>query len=418
MKTKLFFLFFAALFLLSCSKDKVILMVPEGPNIDSSKLEYIWSMPLAEDTSEIWASNIIIKDDGLVFTRVFAGPEKLLQKINTETLETEWFWDDVGYLDRGLDISQTSGFYKIENQLMFLGKKKFYFVDFDSGNTLYDYYLPEDLGTPRAFFQVFGNIALTGTSYNTFQPDAAAHLLISRPLSSPFPDTVYSFYNTDGYKPSVPVTGVYISEVGDTMLLFQNRQFRTDPYDDKIDLYHFNLTADTLVWVLEDFVEDGNSNVRAPIVHDGMVFFEGGRAVYGINLEEGKVVWKKEFGVPTSFHLSSNLLVVNDILIVNPEMAAVFGVDPKTGEVIWMNDTIEEGPTPMVEHEGIVYFTSGVKLYAINGTTGETIWDEYSPNRFNIDVGSFFPQEVAIDPVKRIVYVSDRYMLHAIKMPE
>ncbi|MEZ5058030.1 MAG: hypothetical protein R2879_13430 [Saprospiraceae bacterium] len=30
------------------------------------------------------------------------------------------------------------------------------------------------------------------------------------------------------------------------MLLFQNRQFRTDPYDDKIDLYHFNLTADTL----------------------------------------------------------------------------------------------------------------------------------------------------------------------------
>ncbi|MEZ4950392.1 MAG: hypothetical protein R2784_13550 [Saprospiraceae bacterium] len=43
-------------------------------------------------------------------------------------------------------------------------------------------------------------------------------------------------YNTDGYKPSIPVTGVYISEVGDTMLLFQNRQFRTDPYDDKIDL--------------------------------------------------------------------------------------------------------------------------------------------------------------------------------------
>ncbi|MEZ5058031.1 MAG: hypothetical protein R2879_13435 [Saprospiraceae bacterium] len=29
----------------------------------------------------------------------------------------------------------------------------------------------------------------------------------------------------------------------------------------------------------------------------------------------------------------------NDILIVNPEMAAVFGVDPKTGEVIWMNET-------------------------------------------------------------------------------
>ncbi|MEZ5058029.1 MAG: hypothetical protein R2879_13425 [Saprospiraceae bacterium] len=94
--------------------------------------------------------------------------------------------------------------------MIFLGKKKFYLVDFDTGETLNDYFLPNDLGTPEAFFQVFGDIVLTGTFYNTFQPDAAAHLLISRPLSSPFPDTVYSLYNTDGYKPSIPVTGVYI----------------------------------------------------------------------------------------------------------------------------------------------------------------------------------------------------------------
>ncbi|MEZ4950391.1 MAG: hypothetical protein R2784_13545 [Saprospiraceae bacterium] len=86
MKTKLFFLFFVTLLILSCSKDKVILVVLITK--DSSALKYIWSIPLAEDTSKFGRQILLSKMMDL-FLRVFAGPENIVQKINIETLETE-----------------------------------------------------------------------------------------------------------------------------------------------------------------------------------------------------------------------------------------------------------------------------------------------------------------------------------------
>ncbi|MEZ5059884.1 MAG: PQQ-binding-like beta-propeller repeat protein, partial [Saprospiraceae bacterium] len=176
-------------------------------------------------------------------------------------------------------------------------------------------------------------------------------------------------------------------------------------------------TKGVVEWKVEDLVEDGNSNVRAPLIYDGQIFFQGGKAVYSVDLKTGEKIWEQKFGVPHSFHLGSNLVVVDGILIVNPEDVGVYGVDPKTGEYLWVNSEIGGGPTDMVVNDKYVYFTSNDNqwMYAIDGTTGEVVWKQKS----DWSVNSFFQfSAVAVNPDLRHVYASDGYFLFCMEMPE
>ncbi|MEZ4980815.1 MAG: PQQ-binding-like beta-propeller repeat protein [Saprospiraceae bacterium] len=68
---------------------------------------------------------------------------------------------------------------------------------------------------------------------------------------------------------------------------------------------------------------------------------------------------------------------MDGILIVNPGRR-VHGVDPKTGEYLWVNSN-GGGPTDMVVNDKYVYFTSDNQwMYAIDGTTGEACLEQKS----------------------------------------
>ena len=63
----------------------------------------------------------------------------------------------------------------------------------------------------------------------------------------------------------------------------------------RVDLFCWNMTADTLIWQIPEIDPYGNSSVCKPLYHDGLVYFRGFQTLHAVNVETGEQVWMHEF---------------------------------------------------------------------------------------------------------------------------
>ncbi|MEZ4980814.1 MAG: hypothetical protein R2769_04350 [Saprospiraceae bacterium] len=142
-----------------------------------------------------------------------------------------------------------------------------------------------------AYFSVFGDKACISIDYHFNRSDQVSTLVSIDPRNGPVLDTITSTVE-NGYKPSIPCVEVYKDEVGDTIIIFQNRQYHFQEVDAKVDLYKYNETKGAVEWKVEDFVEDGNSNA-APLIYDVANIFPRGQSSLFSRFEDEKNLGKK-----------------------------------------------------------------------------------------------------------------------------
>jgi outer membrane protein assembly factor BamB len=227
------------------------------------------------------------------------------------------------------------------------------------------------------------------------------------------------------------------------------------PTIDGADLYL--VTSDDAVLALESATGKWQwhyrrRNVSGPTIHGASrplvvgdniwVGFADG-ALVCLTRKEGKVVWEKQLNSNKRFpNVDAEFLMKDDIVYVPAYDNALYALNSKTGNPVWVNEGMG-GSKKVTLENGVLYApTSTGELYALDAKTGKQIWkfelDEgissdvvvldrhvviassseylYAVNkqtgemeyRFNIGYGSGFSGGLAYDPTRNWIYALSR----------
>jgi outer membrane protein assembly factor BamB len=141
----------------------------------------------------------------------------------------------------------------------------------------------------------------------------------------------------------------------------------------------YNLTKKRIVHITSLLPpETGNSPYGIPVIDNNKVYFSVGNYVICCNIQDGKQLWKRKF---QSGFLTSEIAMMDNLLIANTDDSGIYALNPLTGEIIWQNENGGASST-LFYMDGVIYFTGGGNglLYAIDVKSGRLLWKIISPS--------------------------------------
>lgn len=379
-------------------------------NEDISPIPLVWQIPLAEDTMEKNCIAPLVFNNGVLFSsQNLTQFDPIFLKF-AETDSGNIIWQT----DAAFEINCTNpstvagnGSYIYDHYYVTLCNSDPRVVNLNDGSTFWHYECP-DGRMPKIthFNNIIFHVHLTGI--NPFYSGA----IVMTDIYSGIWDTIFTIDMVDDFSVGLYPPTAVVDINNDTILYFQNRQYRTSPYEGKIDLYAYNMTADTILWMVEDLDPQGNSSIYPPLFYDGKIYFKGTYNIFCLNAETGETIWQKLFTGFGEDLLMGNLMLLENKLIVKTSYESIYALDPVSGSVIWDNQDAGATPSDMVYYNGVLYYGSygDGKLHAIDIFTGNQLWEMDSPNKGKPNTyNANLTWPVAIDPVLNRLYTSDSY---------
>ncbi len=164
----------------------------------------------------------------------------------------------------------------------------------------------------------------------------------------------YSYGAAEGGAPAVAGGLVYFSS-GQTMLAF-------------------NATTGTVAWQWQ--VADYQQIQTSAAVADGAVYFaitedDLNKGVIALDAASGKLLWNYE---NTFLFVDENTVAVNDGLVFFMSMLKMYALDAHTGVVVWSLDLPDSASLPLAAANGVVYVAGFYTVYALDEHTGDILW--------------------------------------------
>lgn len=389
--------------LVSCHKD----IIDNTFDILNSSNDIVWQIPILNDTSECISISPVVYEDGVISsgTKIFSTENSTIVYVDKQTGGKIWNSNDIGFDCRINELYTSS----VNYDGIYVGLCSSSVVAFQilNGNQLWstDYSSGYKLSNLNEliFHTVLSN-----------SPPSNSSSLLSTNINTGIWDSIFKVNIVDGYSPFLYNPGVLIDPNTDTILYFQNRQWNFSTADGKIDLYAYNMSADTILWMHSDIDAEGNSNIRPPVVYNGKVYFEGLHTVYCYDAVSGELLWSKYFSGFGEYLLASNMLVEDNKLIVKTDYESIYALDLETGHEMWSNAHAGATPSDMVYYDGAVYYSSGGdgKIHGVRVSDGKQVFELSSPNRNHApSYDAIFINPVAIDAATGYLYATDGYYL-------
>ena len=408
----IFILIFSFLIFSSCEVDSMELPTPEPPAEQVEKLQIVWQVPMGVvDTNVYRNSGVVLAND-----KVIATPHKPGRSIvyfwdkNTGDFLFDWDdWINPTFANIPVQI--------IDGHIFGSSWHQAFLIDENNGQTIWRS-TPISHGEPRTAVTL-GEIFHTGRDRSPQNADFAYLTRLAK--DSGKRDTLLTIPERNDYEPGLEPPAGWISSKGDSLLIFVNRSLDFGgTLDESLDVYAYNLTADSIEWSLLDFDIDGTSRVGTPLIEDDFVYISGVRTLYCLNAGDGSLVWQRRFeddaqGFSEDLFISA-IIKVGHRLVISPTNSNTYCFDAYTGEELWKETDSASSPQNMVHHEGIIYTVGrgDGKIFAFDLETGEHYWREYPPNRKSDSRAGFY-NEIALDPETGYIYADDRFFVLCIK---
>ena len=236
-------------------------------------------------------------------------------------------------------------------------------------------------------------------------------------------DTLLSINAQPGYSLNIYPPSLWLNPQGDTVLIVRENGFVNvgqplhEGRTNLASLYAFNLRTRQYEWQRYDFEDEWSFSIFPPLIENGRLYINCRKTTYCVDLLTGNTLWRKDF----EYFMNGNPLSHKNLVVVQSNHQGMWGLDKSTGAIVWYNPDIAGSPlSGLAYFDGVAYFTStgtGM-LYAVNAETGKTIWAERSPNYSSRTPNvSFGWSGVVIDPLRRVLFVSDNYWLMCVKLP-
>jgi outer membrane protein assembly factor BamB len=129
-------------------------------------------------------------------------------------------------------------------------------------------------------------------------------------------------------------------------------------------LYAVDVEGREVLWMFEA----ENKIDSSPVNHRNKVFVRSKDGyIYGLNEEDGGVLWRKKFKEPFRSGTLTNfpIALADDILYLGTETKQLYALDPQTGIPIWIEELEAACTSGIVAANGEIYIPSGGYLYAL-----------------------------------------------------
>ncbi len=362
----------------------------ESPTLDTSP-NLVWRSSI-NINGYVGSIAPIVYEDVVVYSRnTFSSIEPLLA-FNRHTGKKLWEWTD--FLG---DVDQfwTGDSYQ-HKDILILGGPRVYAINILTGKTLWSSW----------DFKSSGNSQVTGIGSSIFHikysktfPNIST--IRYRDIYSGDWQTILEVAWGDGFDSYVGGITPYIDEFGDTLLIFTEGSYNFDEKVGGRKLWVYNLTQRKTIHEILYHPLDilPNGSVLRPIVYEGKIYTNSGKALYCFDLESGEQCWKQTFR-----EIPSQVMMADGILLVNNNDLSLYALNPEFGSRIWKTPT---GGFCSKMHlvDGVVYYTnsSNGKMYAVRVADGEVLWDYENPDRQQ-DNGAFFGAAMTVSPDGKYIY--------------
>lgn len=402
----------------SCKKDDPVVVnkqpQPENPWNYKSILNVKWYKYFYSDTSGAYFQNPYFFDNYVVFCSdmIAYGNGKLgigvFDKL-TGAKHPMWNNEPGGIVGSTGSISNWVIGGNSNKYAIFCSTYKIYCYDLETGSLHWNISVtdlePRICSFGNYIFYIKGDMH----SYST--------LLLTN-IESGQSKNVLTLYKTNGYEANIEPPVVWFNPSGDTILVFQNRQWNFPASDGKIDIYAYNLSKDTIIWKLEDLTNDGNSSVRKPIINEDKFYFQGMKSVHCINLLNGQLIWEHEY-TDEGFAQVENLFA-DGKLFVHSGSDAIMAFNGNSGNLLWKTNKdygIQTGGS-MGYYKGKLYFTSidmtnsniPTYLFCLNASDGSLVWKDSGVVKSGMKDG------IIIDQNTGYLYADDSYRIMCIDL--
>ena len=418
--TKYLFCIFCGLFVLASCKPAEVLQPPPGSEA-KGPVDVVWQVPIKPDTSLGFGFDPVMVRNAIFYgskpSPLSAVPMHFVKVSENGKLLWEVSSDENTICDE-INILESTGNTMHSDYFYCACKGKPTVIDMRDLTLVNKY----NLDTASVYkISVFGELLFYTKRYytTTVNYDSSA-LVVVNPYTG-WQRTLFRLGKNGNQNPALyPPEAFIYPETGDTLLVFQNRQwdFTNSANGGRVDLFCLNMSADTLVWQIPEIDPYGNSSVCKPLYHDGLVYFRGFQTLHAVNVETGEQVWMHEFPGDFDDLLLGNMLIAEGKLIVKSSDRGIHALDPETGEMLW--ERYDTGVTScyMNYFEGSVYFGcyDGV-IYNVRVSDGEILWSYASPNAGKIPSwDAQFENGVIFDEENRRIITTDGYYLICLQL--
>lgn len=410
-------------YIISCQKQPLNEPI-EPPVVDTTttkkNFELVWMAPNSPDTNSCISDRPYLVNGDLIAVKFFRGVEDVVQLFDGQTGKRRWAKSDPAEWSDGSSIGSISGW----NDIAFVCSwDDIHAFDRLSGNLLWHSDVDANGidvndGQPRVR-------VLNDCVYHVHRPDgvevSSAHLVRSSVMGGAW-DTLYSDYkqHPNDYSPNFEMPDIWLSPEGDTLLIFQGRQYNFAAIDGRINLYALNLRTRELAWKIQDLVPEGNSSVKPPLVWHDRVFFQGMRTLFCIEAATGNILWQKNYNgsVHPSFLVSRVHVYDDRLLIAQSDNGDFYAFDVQTGAQVWKTDDDYGWDEEFVIYGGKIYAVSVYGfLRCINAANGKLEWETLPPARqMGYPSAKFTYGGVLLNPDFGYLYANDGVFWYCLKI--
>ncbi|MCK5847395.1 MAG: PQQ-binding-like beta-propeller repeat protein [Bacteroidales bacterium] len=210
----------------------------------------------------------------------------------------------------------------------------------------------------------------------------------------------------DGYAFTLYPPSVLISTAGDTILIFQKRQWNFSLSKGKVDIYAYNMRLDSVIWVVDDITKTGNSSVMEGIITDDNTYlFQGSNSIHCIDVANGIILWEDALG--TSSFFQTHNLYADGKVFMNSEGGDIICYDVQSGMKLWHSKIAFANPIggSMAYYNGKLYLSAiptqedvvpvekRGSLKCVSVATGEVLWSNstaYSGVKVDSQIGYLY----------------------------
>ena len=403
--------------LLACHKDPVV--PPPVPPIATSKLDIVWQVPILPDTSENSTVALAILDGDPVYCLNFYLPSAFLQLRDGASGALKWKYDQWLRSFDGLSPNEAA---TINNKLIVNAWHRTYCIN-AQGTLDWAVDVTQQGKGGDPFIIINGGYIYKEIHIGTHPKITNSTLVRTHYVAGKW-DTLVTIQARDSFVLSINPPIVWVNPQGDTVLIIRDNGERNTlygPYKGSMswsNLYAYNLRTKQYDWQLVEF-QNKSIMANPPLIYEDRYYIASLQKIHCLDLITGQEIWS--IALPNGV-IAAGFVQHKNWLIAQGGDRGMWAVDMNDGHVVWYNPQPLGSIDKLFYYDGVVYFTSfgDGRLYAINAETGATIWAERTPNWHNTKApyATFGHSYVAIDPERKVLYVSDNYYAMCIKLPK
>jgi len=405
----------------ACRKEPLPVNPPVLPSTPSLKV--VWQHPLSPDTAEISGDAWHIWEGNVIYTTNFSTPGGQIHCRDAATGELRWRRDDLqtGWTNRQI--------VSIADKVIASTGHKIFCIDNNTGEYVWKTDVKQLSGNSAGGWPRIYKVG--EYVYHAHHTGPAPYMntlsLVRSHHSVGQWDTLFTLPHDSNYYPGLSSVSFWLNPQGDSILMAPVTMLGDlalyGANQGRADLYAFNLRTRQMEWSLKDFdTFRSECPIYPPVISGNRLYINCSKALYCIDLLSGSVVWSRDFPSAWGSDIRYNSLKEygNTILLVSDHTNKAMAISKTDGSTVWENKEVGASADELTLFEGILYYTSTAtgRLYAINASTGKTIWNMGSPNRTSKVPASFSFQNLCIDTVSRRLYVTDTYFILCVELPE